>query len=162
MKKLRICLLIIVLVLVAVSCTACLSILDLLNRAVSTTNDLSNASVTLSETSYEYSGAAYTPTPTVTLNKQTLTKGTDYTVEYSNNIDAGTGIVTITGKGSYSGSTGASFTIVAKSLNSAVITLKSSSYTYAGASTKAQIASVKLGETSLVLNADYYISYTNN
>lgn len=162
MKKLRICLLIIVLVLVAVSCTACLSILDLLNRAVSTTNDLSNATVTLSETSYEYSGSAYTPTPTVTLNKQTLTKGTDYTVEYSNNIDAGTGIVTITGRGSYSGSTGASFTIVAKSLNSAVVTLKSSSYTYAGASTKAQVASVKLGETSLVLNADYSISYTNN
>ena len=162
MKKLRICLLIIVLVLVAVSCTACLSILDILNRATTSTNDLSNATVTLSETSYEYSGSAYTPAVTVTLNRQTLTKSTDYTVEYSNNVNAGTGLVTVTGRGSYSGTAGASFTIVAKSLNSAVVTLKSQSYTYAGSSTKAQVASVMLGNTSLVLNSDYSISYTNN
>ena len=162
MKKLRILLLIVVLVIVAASFTACLSILDLLNRAVSNSTDLSNATVTLSETSYEYTGQAYEPSVTVTLNKQELTKNTDYTVEYSANIDAGTGYVTVTGKGVYTGTCGASFTIAAKSLEGAVITLKSNSYEYAGASTKAQIASVKLGEKSLTLNVDYSVSYTNN
>ena len=33
----------------------------------------------------------------------TLQQGTDYTVEYSNNVKAGTAIVTIKGTGIYSG-----------------------------------------------------------
>jgi len=42
---------------------------------------------------------------------RTLEKGTDYTVSYSNNRNAGTATITITGKGDYTGSRDVEFTI---------------------------------------------------
>lgn len=73
--------------------------------------DLSRATVTLAQTSYTYDGKAKTPAVTVKLDGKTLEFNTDYTVSYSNNIEAGTAKVTITGKGTYTGSMIASFTI---------------------------------------------------
>ena len=58
-----------------------------------------------------YSGSAIKPTPTVTYKGTKLTKGTDYSLSYSNNTNAGTGTVTIKGKGNYAGSKKATFTI---------------------------------------------------
>jgi hypothetical protein len=58
-----------------------------------------------------YAHAAFTPSPTVTYGGKTLIKGTDYTVAYSKNTNAGTASVTITGKGKYTGSKSTSFTI---------------------------------------------------
>ena len=43
-----------------------------------------------------YTGQALTPEPVVTFNGMTLVKGTDYTVSYGTNGNAGTGTVTIT------------------------------------------------------------------
>ena len=42
---------------------------------------------------------------------KTLKQGTDYTVSYKNNTKAGTATVTVSGKGNYTGSKDASFTI---------------------------------------------------
>lgn len=53
-----------------------------------------------------YNGAAYTPAPVVKDGTTTLIKDTDYTVSYSDNINAGTATVTVTGKGNYDGSSG--------------------------------------------------------
>ena len=61
--------------------------------------------------SYTYTGSAIKPSPTVKYGSKTLKAGTDYTLSYKNNINAGTAYVTITGKGSYSGSVRKSFTI---------------------------------------------------
>lgn len=76
---------------------------------------LTSCSVTLSKTSYTYTGSALKPTPTVKYGSTTLIKGTDYTVSYTNNINSGTGYVIITavgdGAGDYVGSTSAEFTI---------------------------------------------------
>ena len=36
-----------------------------------------------------YKGSAHTPTPTVTLDSTQLVNGTDYTIAYSNNVNAG-------------------------------------------------------------------------
>ena len=47
---------------------------------------------------------------------QTLTEGTDYTVAYTNNTNAGEATVTITGTGNYGGSNSAKFTIAPKPL----------------------------------------------
>ncbi|MCH3944137.1 MAG: RICIN domain-containing protein [Atopobiaceae bacterium] len=59
--------------------------------------------VKLSGTSFAYTGSAVTPSVTVTTaSGKTLTKGTDYTVSYSNNVSVGTATVTVAGKGSYS------------------------------------------------------------
>ena len=73
--------------------------------------NLANSTVTLSKTSYTYTGKKLTPGVTVKLGGKTLTKGTDYTVAYKNNLNAGTAKVTVTGKGKYTGSATANFTI---------------------------------------------------
>jgi hypothetical protein len=48
------------------------------------------------------------------MNGKTLTAGTDYTVSYKNNTDPGKATVTITGKGSYTGTKTTTFKIVPK------------------------------------------------
>ena len=58
-----------------------------------------------------YSGAALTPNPVIKDGSKTLAEGTDYTLSYSNNVNAGSASVTITGKGNYSGTQTAKFTI---------------------------------------------------
>lgn len=57
--------------------------------------------------SYTYTGKAITPAVTVS----GLKSGTDYTVSYKNNINAGTATVTVTGKGNYTGTATVNFTI---------------------------------------------------
>ena len=61
-----------------------------------------------------YTGSAIEPTVVVTNGETTLTLDTDYTIEYSDNTNAGTATVTIKGKGNYSGTVEKTFTIVPK------------------------------------------------
>ena len=72
---------------------------------------IKSATVTLPKTSYAYTGKAQSPAPTVKVGSTTLKNGTDYTVSYKNNKNAGTATVTITGKGNYSGSVSKTFKI---------------------------------------------------
>ncbi|MBQ9699264.1 MAG: dockerin type I repeat-containing protein, partial [Lachnospiraceae bacterium] len=58
-----------------------------------------------------YTGSAITPAVTVKDGNLTLIKGTDYTITYSNNVEVGTGIVTITGAGNYTESLSTTFII---------------------------------------------------
>lgn len=67
--------------------------------------------ISLSSSSYTYDGTAKTPTVTVKNDTATLAKDTDYTVEYSNNINAGTSTITVTGIGNYTGTLTKTFTI---------------------------------------------------
>jgi len=63
--------------------------------------------------SQTYTGSAITPTITVKDGSTTLALNTHYTVSYSNNTNAGTATVTISGTGSYAGISGsAAFTIL--------------------------------------------------
>ena len=57
--------------------------------------------VTLNPTTYTYDGTAKEPEVLVTYEGQNLVKGTDYTVAYSNNTNAGNAVVTLTGMGIY-------------------------------------------------------------
>ena len=59
-----------------------------------------------------YTGKAITPSVTVSYNGKTLVNGTDYTIAYSNNVNAGTATITITGKGNYTGTKTITFTII--------------------------------------------------
>ena len=61
--------------------------------------------------SVTYTGSAKKPNVTVKDGDYTLVEGKDYTVTYSNNTNAGTATVTITGKGNYTGSVSKNFTI---------------------------------------------------
>ncbi len=58
-----------------------------------------------------YTGVAQTPTVTVKDGVTTLTSGADYDVTYSDNTSAGTATIVIEGKGNYTGSQSANFTI---------------------------------------------------
>ncbi len=70
---------------------------------------LAAASVTAS--AQTYTGSGLEPEPTVTLGAKTLTAGTDYTVSYSENVNAGTAAITVTGKGNYEGTATGTFEI---------------------------------------------------
>ena len=72
---------------------------------------LSDLTITLSNDTYTYDGKSKTPDVVVKDGSKTLTLDKDYTIEYKDNINAGTGKVVITGKGNYSGSTTKTFTI---------------------------------------------------
>ena len=58
-----------------------------------------------------YTGKAITQALTVKIGPQTLTPNSDYTVSYSNNTNAGTATVTITGIGNYTGTKTTTFKI---------------------------------------------------
>ena len=106
-----------------------------------------------------YSGAALTPSVTVKDGSKTLTAGTDYTVAYANNVNAGTATATVTGKGNYKGSISATFEIKANSTSFTVSSISDQVYT--GAEIKPSIT-VKVGSKTLTLGTDYTLSYSNN
>lgn len=68
--------------------------------------------ITLSGESYVYDGKEKKPEVTV----ENLTEGEDYLVEYSNNVDVGTAVVTIRGLGFNTGSVSKSFQILPKKI----------------------------------------------
>lgn len=74
--------------------------------------ELKNADVTISKSSYAYAGKKLTPVPKVKLDGETLVPGDDYTVKYGTNKYVGSGSVTVTGKGKYTGSKTIKFKIV--------------------------------------------------
>ena len=67
--------------------------------------------ILLDPAEFTYDGKEKKPEVTVKSESGVLTQGTDYTVTYSNNIDAGTGKVVATGIGDYTGVLPAEFTI---------------------------------------------------
>ena len=58
-----------------------------------------------------YTGKAIAPKPVIKDGSKTLTAGTDYTLTYKNNLNAGTASIVATGKGNYTGSRTLNFTI---------------------------------------------------
>ena len=76
---------------------------------VTTTKNISNT--TILTNSVTYTGKAQTPNVTVKDGNTILKNGTDYIVNYTNNINAGIAKITVTGKGNYTGTVTANFTI---------------------------------------------------
>ena len=122
--------------------------------------DIASCKVTLSPTSYTYDGAAKKPAVTVKNGTTALTNGTDYTAAYTNNTNAGTATVTVTGKGNYVGTITATFAINRRSLSDASVS-GTSNKTYNGAA-QIQNPVVKVGDRTLTNGTDYTLSYSNN
>ncbi|MBR1444322.1 MAG: InlB B-repeat-containing protein, partial [Firmicutes bacterium] len=78
------------------------------------TKNIADTEIVFDSTGYEYTGLAIEPSFSVTYNGETLTKDTDYTVTYSNNINDGTASVTIKGitGNSWAGTKTAEFNII--------------------------------------------------
>ena len=89
---------------------------------------LSAATITLDRSEFTYDGTRKLPAVTVTLDGTELAEGTDYVLEYGENVDAGAGLAAVTGKGRYSGVKRAQFAILKAdqelSVSPDVLTLK--------------------------------------
>ena len=126
-----------------------------------TTIDISGAAVSLEYESTEYTGAAVEPAVTVKYGETSLTEGEDYTVSYTDNVNAGTATVTITGIGDYTGTAEKTFMINALSIKDASISLSATSYTYDGDDKKPS-PTVALNNVELIKGTDYTVSYADN
>ena len=136
---------------------------------------LSSADVTLEYASAVYTGSALTPNATVKIGSITLENGTDYTVEYFNNVNVGTATVKVIGLAGYTGSATATFNITPKQLTDEMVTLDKTLFTYSGGTQRPGV-SVEDGGAALAtsdylldnaggINADnYYVTVygTNN
>ena len=119
-----------------------------------------NGAVFSNITACTFTGSEQKPTATVKIGTTTLAANTDYELSYENNINAGTGTITATGKGNYSGSAKTTFTIAARAITSCKAEY-SKEMIYTGSEVK---PSVKLtyGSYELKAGTDYTVSYSNN
>ena len=118
-----------------------------------------NTTKTSSIADKSYTGSAIKPEITVTSDTKTLTKGTDYTVSYSNNTNIGTAKITITGIGDYKGTKTVTFRIVANTSDLTISDISAQSYT--GTAIEPDIT-VTCGTKTLVRNTDYTVQYSDN
>lgn len=109
----------------------------------------------------DFTGEYHTPDVTVTYQNKTLTKGKDYTVTYTNNRNAGTAGVTLTGMGAYSGTKTVTFTIRGLSITKDIVFEKPGDVVYSGGKqTPIITVKTKAGE-QLQAGSDYKVVYEN-
>lgn len=113
-----------------------------------------------------YDGTEHKPEVKVTKHGSTTDElqTSDYDVEYSNNINAGTNTasVTVTGKGNYSGTQTLHFTIAKKEMTNDMLTLTGGPFTYDGTIKKPTVAVSDPAGANLIKADDYVISNEGN
>lgn len=115
-----------------------------------------------------YTGNAIEPSVTLSYNGQSLTKGTDYTAEYSDNINATADAkITLTGIGNYTGTLTVTFAISEIDTNNFTVTLEKDTYPYNnGGKIEPSVTSVVYNDngtsTTLVQGKDFSVKYNNN
>lgn len=107
-----------------------------------------------------YTGNSISALPVITYNGATLTKGTDYTLTYSNNVNVGTGTVTIKGQGNFKGTTSKTFSISARAMTDTSVA-NVSSQTYTG-NVISPLPTITYNNKTLKKDTDYTLSYSNN
>ncbi len=111
--------------------------------------------VTLEANEFTYDGTAHKPAVTVKMDDRTLTEGTDYTLTYSNNVNAGTATVTMKGVGDYTGEQVKTFLIQPKTLTDQMVTLDKTSFIY---NEKVQKPEVTVADGTLMTEDDYTVT----
>ena len=96
----------------------------------------------------------------------TLEEGTDYTVEYSSNLHAGTGRIKVTGIGSYSGKRELTFQILPADMGEAYEAGNAnidytSLYAWTGEAVNVEPYAVAVNGTFLLKGRDYRVEYTD-
>ena len=114
---------------------------------------------------FTYSGAELKPTVKVYINKvlqdnEQLIENKDYIVSYSDNINAGTATVTITGIGAYSGSKNVTFTIEPKKIDSPAFDGLKSEYTYTGQAIEPEFT--LMDGNTVIPPSEYEVIYSDN
>lgn len=131
--------------------------------AKSSAVSVEDCTVKMAYTSADYTGSALKPSVTVVdPDGKVLTSGTDYVVAYSNNTNAGTAKVTITGQGEYIGTVEKTFTISKVAASNVKVKLSFNKTNYNGSKTKKPAITVK-DANGRVLEADkdYTVNYPN-
>ena len=113
--------------------------------------DLSQAAIVLSQSSYTFDGKAKQPAVSIS----GLSGGTDYTVTYKNNTNAGTATVNASGKGNYCGTASATFRIAPAGISGWSISLSAASYAYTGTVRKPTV------RITGIQAEDYLVKYSN-
>ncbi|GAB6393845.1 MAG: Ig-like domain-containing protein [Bacteroidales bacterium] len=107
-----------------------------------------------------YTGKPVRPAITVRDSNRTLLADTDYAVGYSSNVNPGTAVAMVTGRGNYAGTASKPFTIIVKSV--AGIWIESiPSQTYTGDLIEPALT-VRDGDNTLVAGTDYTVRYAGN
>ena len=108
-----------------------------------------------------YTGSAIKPIVTITDGETPLTKDVDYTVSYTDNINAGTATVTVTGMGNYTGSREKTFTINPKNVSdddNVTVNLSPTGFDVNSSGNKIPTVTVMDGENTLVEDTDYTVT----
>lgn len=109
-----------------------------------------------------YACERFRPEPEVTVNGKTLQKGTDYTVAYRDNVNAGTAKMIVTGIRNYKGTVEKTFEIKKSNTFSALkVQISKLQHTYTGKEIKPELLIRYEGER-FIEGIDYTLSYEDN
>lgn len=115
--------------------------------------DISTKDITIDPTVMEFTGEELKPTVTI----PRLKEGTDFSVGYTNNINAGTGTVRVMGINGYTGIANFQFTIEPQSIETRVAIVSQATYEYTTKEITPKVSVEGLSE-----NRDYTVEYKNN
>ncbi len=117
---------------------------------------------TLKNMTYNFGDELKPTVPTMKYRNLSLVLNTDFTVEYTNNTDAGTATATIMGMGNYTGSFAVDYEIQPRSISSVQVS-NTKSYTYTGDEIIPDYVLTTNGENIvLVEGVDYTTEIVNN
>lgn len=118
--------------------------------------NLEDAEISLSKNIFDYNGKAHKPSVTVKYDGKEIS---DYLISYSNNVNAGTAKIKITGKGDATGTRELTFTIQKANIQNAEVSGIKNKIFNGAAQTQNITVSVH-GRT--LGSSDYIVSYKNN
>ena len=117
--------------------------------------------IILSNNNFIYTGNEIRPKVIVKSEGKELIENTDYTINYSNNINVGTGIIRINGIGNYTSSKTIEFNIISKNIKNIDIKMDLSNKQYTGQHIQVAVI-IKDNNYTLRENIDYTVEYSNN
>ncbi len=127
--------------------------------------NLNDSDIVINDIQTKYTGKVQKPNPVVKYNGKTLKKDTDYTVTYPSDADyksVGDYTITIKGKGGYVGTRDINLSIDMYLSAVSVGKISAQKYNNGEPVTLKTLPTVKWGNTKLVENVDFTVSYRNN
>lgn len=114
---------------------------------------------------FSYSGNELRPSVNVYYNRHRfdpiqMNEGSDYTLSYADNTNAGTATITLTGIGNFSGTKDVTFTIEPKKIDSPTFSRLKSEYTYTGQAIEPEFTLMD-GDT-VIPSSEYEVIYSDN